>query len=55
MELKLKIEKKTFNNGGNSIEYYDITTEIKGQTIHLQFKDNDKSLATYLLKSMEAK
>lgn len=48
--LELKIKKKVFEKDGEKVEYYELSTDIDGQKISLQVKEDDKKLFKYLLK-----
>ena len=43
------VEQKVFVQNGEAIKYFDIVADIKGQSVHLAFKEKDKKLAEYLL------
>lgn len=49
--LELEIKKKVFEKDGKKVEYYELSTNIDGQKITLQVKEDDKRLFKYLLNS----
>ena len=52
MKKEVIVEKKIFKGkDGSEIEYLDISMDIAGNKLKLQFKDDDKKLAVYLLKN----
>ena len=53
MDLKLKVEKKTFKNGsGEMVEYNELSFELLGMKIRVKPVDEDKKLCNYLLKDI---
>ena len=51
MDLVLKIKKCVFENEDKEkVEFYALSTEIDGEKIDLQVKDDSKKLFKYLVK-----
>ena len=49
--LDLNVEQKTFKNAnGDSINYFELSTIIKGKKIKLKVDSQDKSLFNYLIE-----